>query len=95
MVAKREDSRYRGGRTRDWLKVKTRREGRFVVVGLTIADGEPSGLLVAARQGRRLVFVGTVEWGVGRRTYETVLARATRTLLPACDDADAAGTSSG
>jgi len=34
LVAKREASRYRAGRTRDWLKVKLRDEGRFVVVGL-------------------------------------------------------------
>jgi bifunctional non-homologous end joining protein LigD len=80
MVAKRAESPYRGGRTRDWLKVKIRREGRFVVVGLAISDGAPSGLLVAAREGRRLVWCGTAEWGVGRKAVETVLARSTRVI---------------
>src|SRR5207237_4196175 len=36
LVAKREASPYRGGPTRDWLKVKVRYAGRFVVVGLDV-----------------------------------------------------------
>ena len=59
LVAKREASRYRAGRTRDWLKVKLRYEGRFVVVGLAGA----CSLLLAARIGRRLSYVGRAEWG--------------------------------
>ena len=94
LVAKRADSIYRGGRTRDWCKVKIRREGRFLVIGLAISDGAPSGLLVAAREERRLVWVGTVEWGVGRKTFEAVLAKAKRVVVPACEGVERRGCGS-
>jgi ATP-dependent DNA ligase len=41
-VAKREASPYRSGPTHEWLKVKQRHEGRFVVVGLDVPIAGPS-----------------------------------------------------
>ena len=70
LVAKNENSRYVGGRSRSWVKVKVRREGRFVVVGMDMADGYVSSLLLAARRGRILTYVGRVEWGVTRGAVE-------------------------
>lgn len=52
LVAKRADSPYRGGPTRDWLKVKVRHEARFVVVGLDVPLPGQCALLVAARADR-------------------------------------------
>jgi ATP-dependent DNA ligase len=68
--------------------VKIRREGRFVVVGVDVADGYASSLLLAARAGRRLVYVCRVEWGVTRGAIERVLAGARRRITPACTDAE-------
>jgi hypothetical protein len=45
-------------------KVKVRREGKCVVVGLDVADGHASSLLLAARRGRESTYVGRCEWGV-------------------------------
>jgi len=88
LVAKDESSSYRGGPTRSWLKVKVRREGRFVVVGLNVPVAGACSLLLATRQGQRLVYVGRVEWGVSRafvaRLRETIPGRDT----PACAGAE-------
>jgi hypothetical protein len=42
--------------------MKIRREGRFVVVGLDVPLAGACALLLAARVGRRLVYVGRCEW---------------------------------
>jgi hypothetical protein len=68
--------------------VKVRHEARFVVVGLAMADGWPYALLVAEREGERLVYRGRVEFGVGRRTVEAVLANARRRIMAPCEDAE-------
>jgi bifunctional non-homologous end joining protein LigD len=58
LVAKDEASRYVGGVTRSWLKVKIRLEARFLVVGLDVPLAGACSLLLAARRGRRLIYVG-------------------------------------
>lgn len=86
MVAKDDAFRCVGGRSRSWVKV--RREGRFVVVGLDIADGHASSLLLAARRGRDLAYVGRCAWGMTRGSVEQIVARCTRRVVPACRDAE-------
>ena len=54
LVAKRDASLYRGGPTREWLKVKQRYERRFVVVGLDVPLSGACSLLLAARGVFRL-----------------------------------------
>jgi len=75
MVAKDADSTYRGGPTRSWVKVKIRREGRFLIGGILGLPYTFAGILVGKRQGRRLLFRGTVEWGLGMRTAQELLRR--------------------
>ena len=66
IVAKRRGSAYRGGRTRDWLKVKVAAGQELAVVGYTpIATGARAigALLLAYRDGRRFVYAGKVGTG--------------------------------
>ena len=44
IVAKKSTSRYRGGRSGDWLKIKAERTGDFVIVGFTKPKGSRSHL---------------------------------------------------
>ncbi len=76
MVAKDDGSRYVGGPTRSWLKVKVRQEGQFHVGAIRFEGGEFAGLLVGRRVGRRLRFLGTVELGFGRAAVEDLLTRS-------------------
>ena len=76
LVAKDAESTYRGGPTRRWVKVKIRREGRFIVGGVIGSPDTFAGLLLGQRVGRRLLFRGTVEWGLGFRTAEQIVRRA-------------------
>ena len=70
-----------------WWKVKVRHDARFVVVGFAMADSWPYALLVAERNGERLVYRGRVEWG-GRRVIEAVAAGAQRRIRPTCVDVE-------
>jgi bifunctional non-homologous end joining protein LigD len=67
IVAKRASSPYRGGRSADWLKVRTVRTGDFAVMGFDPVPGGASGfralyLAVAEAQGGWR-FVGSVGSG--------------------------------
>jgi bifunctional non-homologous end joining protein LigD len=75
LVAKHEQSPYRPGPTRSWLKVKVRYEGVFVVGGILGSADACEGVLVGERVGRRLAYRGAVEWGVGRATVAELLER--------------------
>jgi bifunctional non-homologous end joining protein LigD len=75
LVAKNEQSPYRGGATRSWLKVKVRYAGVFMVGGIVGTAEAPEGLLVGERVGQRLVYRGVVEWGVPRAVVADLLER--------------------
>jgi bifunctional non-homologous end joining protein LigD len=92
VVAKRRDSRYQPGkRTRDWLKVKLRREQELVVVGWLPGKGTHKDLgsvIVAVNEDGRLRHAGQVGSGIDARTRRALLAaleplrRATSPLDP-------------
>jgi len=42
IVAKKADSRYRGTRSKDWVKIKAEKTGDFVIVGFTAPKGSRS-----------------------------------------------------
>ena len=75
-MAKDAESADRSGPARSWVKVKIRREGRFIVGGIIGWPHTFAGPLVGQRVGGRLAFRGTVEWGLGLRTAEQVVRRA-------------------
>ncbi|MBY3388511.1 non-homologous end-joining DNA ligase [Rhizobium laguerreae] len=70
IIAKRRDSAYRSGRLGDWLKIKCIQSDSFVIVGYersTVAGAGIGRLLVAARKGKKLVYVGGVGTGFNER----------------------------
>ncbi|HXH82287.1 MAG TPA: DNA ligase D, partial [Candidatus Tectomicrobia bacterium] len=86
IVAKRADSPYRGGRTRDWLKIKCALRQEFVVGGWTEPQGSRGSfgaLHLGLWDGDRLVHVGRVGTGFDDRLLREIakrlepLARAT------------------
>ncbi|TBA75502.1 ATP-dependent DNA ligase [Rhizobium ruizarguesonis] len=74
IIAKRRDSPYRSGRLGDWLKIKCVQSDSFVIVGFersTVARAGIGRLLLAARKGKKLVYVGGVGTGFNQRNaYE-------------------------
>lgn len=67
IISKRADSRYRSGRSHDWLKVKAVETREFVVVGYTQPKGSRKGIgafLLARRKGSKLVYAGRVGSGL-------------------------------
>ena len=73
IVAKRRDSTYSAGRTREWLKVKCLNRQEFVIGGYT----EPSGsrghlgaLLLGDYAGKKLIYRGKVGTGFTRKTLK-------------------------
>ena len=78
LVAKRNDSLYRGDRSPDWLKIKCHREQEFVVGGAAFLPGRGTGtfssLLVGVKTGKALKYVGRVGGGFSaadRAEWET------------------------
>ncbi len=76
LIAKNEGSRYSGGPTTDWCKVKVRHEGRFLVGGIADVQGDFGGVLVGQRVGGELRHRGTVEWGFTGWTVTDLLVRS-------------------
>ena len=70
-IAKRRGSRYQpGARSREWLKVKARREQELVVIGYEPGQGRAKDLgsvLVATRAGDEWQFAGHVGSGIDER----------------------------
>ena len=78
VVAKRADSRYVGGRSRDWLKAKCHRRGDFVVGGFTAPQGSRGhfgALHLGLYDGERLVYVSKVGTGFDEARLADIAAR--------------------
>lgn len=65
IIAKRRDMPYRVGRRPEWLKIKCVRRDTFVIVGYepSTMPGRLGRLLLAAREGKGLAYVGGVGTG--------------------------------
>ena len=76
IVCKRTDAAYRPGRSTTWLKVKSRLQGEFIIVGYTAskAAGGLGALLLAERSHGALAFVGKVGTGFSRPEAEMLRA---------------------
>jgi bifunctional non-homologous end joining protein LigD len=76
VIFKDADSTYRSGRTADWIKVKCIASESFFIVGYeksSTARGGLGSLLLAARKGDELQYVGSV--GTGFKYNDAVRAR--------------------
>jgi bifunctional non-homologous end joining protein LigD len=70
IIAKNRESKYRSGRTGDWLKIKCVQSESFIVVGYeqsSVARGGIGSLLLAARHGNEWKYVGSVGTGFKER----------------------------
>ncbi|WP_448624005.1 non-homologous end-joining DNA ligase [Geodermatophilus sp. URMC 64] len=88
LIAKRADSPYLGGRTRDWLKFKCLNEQEFVIGGYTDPQRSRVGfgaLLLGYYHGDDLVYAGKVGTGFDTATLRDLRNR----LAPAERDAPA------
>ncbi|MEF2552975.1 non-homologous end-joining DNA ligase [Aurantimonas sp. A2-1-M11] len=66
IIAKHRDKPYRSGRRGDWLKIKCIQSDSFVVIGYELSSkvrGAIASLLLAAREGNDLKYVGSVGTG--------------------------------
>ncbi|KEC74893.1 ATP-dependent DNA ligase [Rhizobium leguminosarum bv. phaseoli CCGM1] len=84
IVAKDRNSTYRSGRGGEWLKIKCIQSDGFAIVGYQrsgAAFGNIGALLLAARKGGELVYVGSV--GTGFKADEAMKLRATMDKIKA------------
>jgi bifunctional non-homologous end joining protein LigD len=79
IIAKSESSVYQPGvRSRDWLKVKVRKESEFVIGGYTAPAGSRKhfgALLVGLYDGRALRYTGKVGTGYSEKILAALAAR--------------------
>lgn len=78
IIAKRHDMPYRIGRRPEWLKIKCVRRDTFVIVGFepSTVPGAIGRLLLAAKKGKGLVYVGGVGTG-----WNAAISREMRKVL--------------
>jgi len=94
LIAKRADSEYRSGRSRDWLKLKCTARQEFVIGGFTDPTGSRSrfgALLLGHHRDGELVFAGRVGTGFDEQTLEELgdeLERRERSDSPFVDAPD-------
>lgn len=88
VVAKDEDSRYRSGPSRSWLKVKIRHEGAFLVGGIATTAQGFAGVLGGRREHGQLRHLGTVEFGHSARSIEDLMKRAAKLVRATSPFAD-------
>jgi len=85
IVSKRRDAPYRSGRGRDWLKVKCIQRQELVVVGWTDPKSSRAhfgALLLAARRGGELAYVGKVGTGFSEASLAELAPRLERLARP-------------
>ncbi|MBB4478455.1 non-homologous end-joining DNA ligase [Rhizobium etli] len=88
IVAKDRNSTYRGGRGGEWQKIKCIQSGGFAIVGYQCSNaafGNIRALLLAARKGGELVYVGSV--GTGFKADEAMKLRAMMDKIKATNPA--------
>ncbi len=95
IVAKRRDSRYRSGRSADWVKIRADRTDDFVIVGFTEPKGSRSGfgaLQVADYVDGALTYAGRVGSGFDGsqlEEYRAMLEPLRRETTPCVGDVTA------
>ena len=78
LIAKRADSPYTHGRSRDWLKFKCSAEQELVIGGFTAPKGSRTdlgALLLGFYEGSRLRYAGKVGTGFTQATLRDLAAR--------------------
>ena len=77
IISKRASAPYRGARTRDWLKIKCIQRQEFVIVGWSESDRRIGfrSLLLAAKDGRKLTYVGKVGTGFSGQLIQDLMDR--------------------
>ena len=89
VVAKKEDSPYRGGYSGHWLKIRVDHSADFAVVGYEPGPGGFRCLHLAVSAGGGLVYTGTVGSGFGAQEQTEIRARleAAKRSAPAAEGA--------
>ena len=78
VMAKRATSKYVGGRSDQWLKIRTEQTGSFAIVGYTEVKSGSSGigaLHIGAHRNGALTYVGRVGSGFSQTVLETLRER--------------------
>jgi bifunctional non-homologous end joining protein LigD len=82
IIAKKLDSRYCGGRSPDWVKIKVEQTDDFAVVGYTLPKGSQPGfgaLLLAQYEDGQSVYSGRVGSGFRNEELNDIGAQLQRT----------------
>jgi bifunctional non-homologous end joining protein LigD len=85
IIAKRRSAPYRSGRGGEWLKIKCIQSEGFVIVGYepsAVALGGIGRLLLAARKGDALVYVGGVGTGFTHASATALRKQMDQILIP-------------
>ena len=77
VISKKASAAYSGTRSRNWLKIKCIQRQEFAIVGWSESDKRRGfrSLLLAAKDGRKLTYVGKVGTGFNAKLIEELMER--------------------
>jgi bifunctional non-homologous end joining protein LigD len=75
VVSKRRNSRYRSGRTMDWIKVTCRLRETLAIIGYSLKGSSFDGLYLARSERGKLVYAGKVDHGFDRENIADLRKR--------------------
>jgi bifunctional non-homologous end joining protein LigD len=87
LIAKRAESRYTGGRSGEWLKLKCSAEQELVIGGFTPPQGSRrhfGALLLGYHEDGELRYAGKVGTGFSRQTLAELGAKLEELSVPQC-----------
>ena len=73
IVSKRADAPYRSGRSRSWLKIKSRPGHEVVIGGWKTTSGKFRSLMAGVYDDGHLIYTGIVGTGYGRDTVKRIM----------------------
>jgi len=81
IIGKKADSRYRGTRNGDWIKLKCDKRQEFVIGGYTLSEKKSSGvssILLGIYEGEDLIYAGRAGTGFTERTMRELERKFSR-----------------
>jgi bifunctional non-homologous end joining protein LigD len=75
VVSKVRDSRYRSGRSNDWVKKTCAQRETLPIAGFALKQNKFDGLYVGRRKGKDLIYAGKVDHGFDTASAKALQAR--------------------
>lgn len=79
IIAKRKNSKYKGKRSEDWIKIKNYKTTDAVIIGFIKQKRDISSLALGAYKNNKLIYIGNVASGLNKEKINFLLKNMKKT----------------